>query len=83
MSFHRDQGLNHGIVDAAKLTEMLAAVQQGQKAHVELAVLEYESEMIKRAGEEIQISTMNTEMMHDWERLQASPFMQRGDGKNN
>ncbi|EME38964.1 hypothetical protein DOTSEDRAFT_66932 [Dothistroma septosporum NZE10] len=83
MSFHRGQGLNHGIADAAKLVMSLAAVQKGQKASAELAVLEYETEMIKRAGEEVAISKMNTEMMHDWEKMQASPFMQRGGDKHN
>ena len=82
MSFHRGQGLNHGNADAAKLTEMLAAVSSGQKSSAELAVLEYEGEMIKRAGEEVAISKMNTEMVHEWEKLMGSPFMQRGGDRN-
>jgi 2-polyprenyl-6-methoxyphenol hydroxylase-like FAD-dependent oxidoreductase len=66
-----------GIADACKLTEVLATVKEGSKTQKE-AALEYEAEMIKRAGEEVRISMMNTEMMHDWERLKDSPFMQRG-----
>ena len=81
MSFHRGQVLNHGIADACKLIEVLTAVKEGTKTQKE-AVLEYEGEIIKRAGEEVNVSKMNTEMMHDWPRLQDSPFMQRGGDKN-
>lgn len=81
MSFHRGQGMNHGIADACKLTEVLCAVKEGRMGQKE-AVLEYEAEMVRRAGEEVAISLMNTEMMHDWARLKESPFMQRGGDKN-
>ena len=81
MSFHRDQDLNHGIADACKLVEVLTAVETGTKTQKE-AVLEYEAEMIKRAGEEVMISKKNTEMVHDWEQLMDSPFMQRGGDRN-
>lgn len=81
MSFHRGQGLNHGIADACKIVEVLEAVSGGKKALAD-AVQEYEDEMVKRAGEEVAVSMMNTEMMHDWPRLMESPFMQRGGDKN-
>jgi 2-polyprenyl-6-methoxyphenol hydroxylase-like FAD-dependent oxidoreductase len=81
MSFHRGQGMNHGINDAVTFVNLLEEVKDGLKTQQE-AVLEYEAEMIKRAGEEVQISKVNTEMMHDWLRLSNSPFMQRGGDKN-
>jgi 2-polyprenyl-6-methoxyphenol hydroxylase-like FAD-dependent oxidoreductase len=81
MSFHRGQGMNHGIADACKLMEELTAVRNVEKSQKD-AVLAYQEEMIKRAGEEVRVSMMNTEMMHDWPRLQESPFMQRGGDKN-
>lgn len=81
MSFHRGQGMNHGIADAVKLTEVLGSVKEGLMGQTE-AVLEYEAEMIKRAGEEVKVSLMNTEMVHDWDRVKDSPFMQRGGDKN-
>ena len=77
MSFHRGQGLNHGINDAVTLCRELADAAVGAKT-VRDAVLSYEQEMVGRAGEEVRISKANTEMMHDWERLKDSPFMQRG-----
>lgn len=80
MSFHRGQGMNHGINDALTLCTELAEAAAGRKDVVE-AVQSYEKEMIARAGEEVKISRMNTEMMHDWQRLKESPFMQRGGDK--
>lgn len=77
MSFHRGQGLNHGIADVAKLTTLLTVVARGEQAQSD-AVLEYGTEMIIRAGEEVKVSKTNTEMMHDWDRLAKSPFMQHG-----
>lgn len=81
MTFHRGQGMNHGIADAAKLTEELAAAWRDEKTQSE-AVLEYEREMVGRAGEEVKTGRMNTEMMHDWTRFQESAFMRRGGDKN-
>ncbi|KAF2163171.1 hypothetical protein M409DRAFT_26614 [Zasmidium cellare ATCC 36951] len=81
MTFHRGQGMNHGIADAVKLANVLDSVHKGEKTLTE-AVKEYEDEMIKRSGEEVKISKMNTEMMHDWEKFLGSPFMQRGGNKN-
>lgn len=81
MSFHRGQGMNHGINDAVTVCKELAEAVEGRKT-MEEAVVTYEKEMTARAGEEVRISRMNTEMMHDWERLQQSPFMQRGGDKN-
>ncbi|WPA97590.1 uncharacterized protein RHO25_002200 [Cercospora beticola] len=80
MSFHRGQGLNHGIADALKLVEALVEVELGVMTHKE-AVLEYEKVMIYRAGQEVKISKLNTEMMQDWEKFMASPFMERGGDK--
>lgn len=81
MSFHRGQGLNHGIADACKIVEVLTKVKEGSATQKE-AVLEYESEMVRRAGEEVAVSRKNTEMVHVWEQFKHSPFMQRGADKN-
>ncbi|KAK4555286.1 hypothetical protein LTR86_007582 [Recurvomyces mirabilis] len=64
MSFHRGQGMNHGINDAVTLVGELIKVAKGEKMQKE-AVLAYDAEMIKRAGEEVSISKANTEMIHD------------------
>lgn len=80
MSFHRGQGLNHGIADAVKITECLKAVQEG-KMGLEEAVQEYWDEMVKRAGEEVTMGKRNTEMVHDWEKVMESPFVKMGGAR--
>lgn len=73
----RGQGMNHGIADASKLTKCLKAAATGD-ATWQSAVDEYQAEMIDRAGDEVRTSFENTEMLHDWSRMQDSPIMQRG-----
>ncbi len=69
----RGQGLNHSITDAGKLVGFLAS-EPDQKS----AIDKYENEMKGRAGEEVQISVMNTVMLHDWESVMKSPLMKAG-----
>jgi 2-polyprenyl-6-methoxyphenol hydroxylase-like FAD-dependent oxidoreductase len=73
----RGQGMNHGIADAAGLVTKLKAAIQGHTS-VKDAVKAYNTEMIDRAGDEVATSKENTEMLHDWSRMQNSPIMQRG-----
>jgi hypothetical protein len=69
--------MNHGIADAAGLvTKLQAAIQD--HTSVKDAVKAYNTEMIDRAGDEVATSKENTEMLHDWSRMQNSPIMQRG-----
>lgn len=77
MTFHRGQGLNHAIGDAAKFVEMMKRAAGGEMALAE-AVEEFDAESIKRGGGEVLFSKMNTEMVHDWERLMQSPVIQVG-----
>ena len=73
----RGQGLNHAITDAAKYIAALGAVKSGQES-LESGIGAYESEMIARGGEEVRLSKMNTEMVHDWDRLVQSPLFKMG-----
>ena len=81
MTYQRGQGLNHSLTDAANLvkaaqsfmTSPASSVQQQQDV-----IAAYEKEIIARAGEEVRVSTLNTEMQHDWKRIQESPFFKAG-----
>ena len=42
------------------------------------AICDYENEMIARGGEEVGLSKMNTEMVHQWDKLMQSPLFQKG-----
>ena len=81
MTFQRGQGLNHGIADATHLTKLMAAVRDGSKTQ-EAAIEEYVQEMVPRAGDEVKISMVNTEMFHDWDKVLSSPFFKLGGHAN-
>lgn len=73
----RGQGLNHGIADASSLVTKLKSALNDNSS-VKTAIEQYNAEMISRAGDEVVTSKENTEMLHDWSRMQDSPIMQRG-----
>ena len=77
----RGQGLNHAITDAAKYIATLGAVVSGHESLIS-GIGAYESEMIARGGEEVRLSKVNTEMVHDWDRLVQSPLFKMGIQKS-
>lgn len=77
MTYQRGQGLNHSITDAAKLAEAIHRFVSGRATRAD-AIGAYEEEMIARAGGEVRTSTVNTEMLHNWEKVQESPIMRAG-----
>ncbi|RDW83672.1 FAD-dependent oxidoreductase [Aspergillus mulundensis] len=77
MTYQRGQGLNHSVTDAGRLATAIQEFFSGDKARGE-AIAEYEGEMIERAGGEVRMSTTNTEMVHDWKKVQMSPVMRSG-----
>ncbi|KAL3473262.1 hypothetical protein BJX99DRAFT_272408 [Aspergillus californicus] len=77
MTYQRGQGLNHSVTDAGQLANSIQAFVSGEKTRAE-AITEYEEEMITRAGGEVRMSTTNTEMVHDWQKVLKSPLMTSG-----
>lgn len=77
MTYQRGQGLNHSVTDAANLAEAVRAFVKGEKSP-QAAIASYEEEMIERAGGEVRLSTMNTEMLHDWKKVLQSPVLTSG-----
>ncbi|KAH7032899.1 uncharacterized protein B0I36DRAFT_361646 [Microdochium trichocladiopsis] len=88
MTYHRGQGLNHAIADAAELCKLLssssssataaAAGEGGSQQQQKELIDAYEAEMRTRAGEEVRLSEMNTRMLHDWDKVQHSPLVKKG-----
>ncbi|KAH7109417.1 hypothetical protein B0J11DRAFT_236164 [Dendryphion nanum] len=76
MTYQRGQGLNHSMTDAGKLRDALTKVKEGQGA-MEL-ITAFEDEVIGRGGKEVRDCTTNTELLHDWEKVQQSPFFTKG-----
>ena len=77
VSTDRGQGLNHAITDASNYVAALRAVNAGEE-RLEDVIDRYETEMIARRREEVRLSKLNTEMVHDWDRLIRSPLFQMG-----
>jgi len=77
MTFHRGQGLNHGIADAAKLVQAFKKADLGEETLAK-AISEYEEEMIARGAAEVELSLKNTILMHQWDLLMSSPLMKMG-----
>ena len=42
------------------------------------AVSSYDKDIVARGGEEVRVSKINTEMVHQWENLMKSPLMSGG-----
>ncbi|KAL8690392.1 MAG: hypothetical protein Q9218_004154 [Villophora microphyllina] len=77
MTFHRGQGLNNAINDAANLCKELDGYVEGEKGLTE-AVRAYEEEMQERGYAAVVSSGENSLMVHDWERLAQSPVFKMG-----
>lgn len=77
MTYQRGQGLNHSITDAGRLAAAVQDFVTGKKRRAD-AVAQYEEEMIARGGGEVRMSSTNTEMVHDWSKVQESPIMKSG-----
>ncbi|KAF2452689.1 putative monooxygenase, partial [Lineolata rhizophorae] len=77
MTYQRGQGLNHSVADADKLVGAVKAFVGGEVSRAQ-AMEAYEEEMKRRAGEEVRTSTLNSKMLHDWEKVLASPLFKSG-----
>ncbi|PWY90710.1 FAD binding domain-containing protein [Aspergillus heteromorphus CBS 117.55] len=77
MIYQRGQGLNHSVTDAANLVEAVRRFVSGTSTQAD-AISDYDTEMIDRAGGETNLSTVNTEMLHDWQKVLQSPLFTSG-----
>lgn len=78
MTYQRGQGLNHSLQDASKLCDAIISSKDSPGKNIAELVSEYEREMIERTGNEVRLCTINTKMLHDWEKMLQSPVMQKG-----
>ncbi|KAI1342076.1 hypothetical protein F5Y15DRAFT_331746 [Xylariaceae sp. FL0016] len=78
MTYHRGQGLNHALADAAKLVALLSGASEPRPQSQGELIVDYEAEMIARGGEEVRLSEMNSFMLHDFSKVEQSPLMKRG-----
>ncbi|KAG8531886.1 uncharacterized protein KY384_003522 [Bacidia gigantensis] len=77
MTYHRGQGLNNAVHDAAYLGRALNSVCYEDKP-LEEAIDVYEKEVVERGYAAVVSSTENSMMMVDWEKLKQSPLFKYG-----
>jgi len=63
---HRGQGLNHGIADAHNFVKAVLDVKDGKKTK-DVAIEEYNAELVKRGADEVETSRRNALLVHDFE----------------
>ncbi|KAE9364775.1 FAD/NAD(P)-binding domain-containing protein [Stipitochalara longipes BDJ] len=74
---HRGQGLNHCILDASNFVAAVAKIKREQSKK-EDSIKEYTEELIKRGGEEVNLSLKTALTVHDWAVFMESPLMKHG-----
>ncbi|KAB8075188.1 hypothetical protein BDV29DRAFT_172418, partial [Aspergillus leporis] len=79
MTFQREQGLNHAIMDAYIVCKAIESFW-GDLAleNRARAFQEYEAEMIQQMGEEVRLSGANSVVVHDRSKINESPSLKRG-----
>ncbi|ODM22450.1 hypothetical protein SI65_00038 [Aspergillus cristatus] len=78
MTFHRGQGLNNAILDAASLSREIANLQDKSPGALRPALEAYEKEVLGRGREVVELSNLNSVSIHNWEELQNSPLFKMG-----
>ncbi|CAD6593135.1 MAG: hypothetical protein ASARMPREDX12_006858 [Alectoria sarmentosa] len=77
MTYHRGQGLNNAVHDAAYLGRALNDHCENGKPLTDVLAA-YEAEVVERGNEAVLSSGQNSVMLHDWEQLINSPLFQHG-----
>ncbi|PVH89150.1 FAD/NAD(P)-binding domain-containing protein [Cadophora sp. DSE1049] len=81
MTFHRGQGLNNAITDAADFLVHLRAMKEQAPSELAAAVKRYEAELWPRGNEAVLASHENTNAVHDWKTMMQSPLFTSGLAK--
>jgi len=78
---HRGQGLNHAIADANNFVKAVVDIRHGRKSR-EVAIEEYNAEVVKRGADEVETSRKNALLVHDFEKFMDSPVLKQGYAKS-
>ncbi|CZS88231.1 uncharacterized protein RCO7_01190 [Rhynchosporium graminicola] len=81
MTFHRGQGLNNAITDAADFLVHLRDMSSHTPSELAAAVQRYETELWPRGNEAVLASHENTNAVHDWKTMMQSPLFTSGLAK--
>ncbi|KAF5373076.1 hypothetical protein D9758_001501 [Tetrapyrgos nigripes] len=78
MTFHRGQGLNNAIHDAYTLMRALGDHPPSQAGSFKEVLEVYEKDVTERGREAVLASEENSNMMHDWKRVNESDLFRLG-----
>ncbi|TAQ87030.1 hypothetical protein B7494_g4654 [Chlorociboria aeruginascens] len=81
MTFHRGQGLNNAITDAADLLQHLRNMKEPTPFELAAAVKRYEAELVPRGNEAVLASNDNTNAVHNWVTMMDSPLFRAGPAR--
>lgn len=73
----RGQGANNAIRDSERFVKAMIAVKNGEKTLIE-AVNDYDEDVITRGSEEVEVSRIQTDALHDHANFFNSPIMKHG-----
>jgi 2-polyprenyl-6-methoxyphenol hydroxylase-like FAD-dependent oxidoreductase len=68
MTYHRRQGLNNCLNDAANLVAGLVAVSKGEKS-IDSALTAYGEEVVIRGAAEVEMSRLTSMGVHNWKKF--------------
>jgi len=82
MTFHRGQGLNNAILDAADFLKRLREMDSHTPENLAKAVAAYDKELWVRGHDAVISSYENSLQVHDWAQLKQSPLFSIGVTRN-
>lgn len=71
---HLSQGLNHGIADAHLFINVILEIYSERKSK-DVAIEEFNAEVVKRGADEVETSRRNALLVHDFEKSMNSPIL--------
>lgn len=77
MPSDRGQGANNAVRDSERFVKAMMAVKDGKKTLTQ-AVNDYDEDVITRGSEEVEVSRIQTDALHDHANFFNSPIMKHG-----
>ncbi|KUJ13930.1 FAD/NAD(P)-binding domain-containing protein [Mollisia scopiformis] len=81
ITFHRGQGVNNAIADAADFLIHLQTMKEHTPEELIAAVKKYDEALVPRGREAVLAAYNNSMLVHDWETAMQSPLFTKGLSK--
>ncbi|ORY61036.1 monooxygenase [Pseudomassariella vexata] len=77
MTFHRGQGANNAICDSERFVSAMVSVKNADRS-IKDALDAYDADVLRRGAQEVEVSRVQTDALHDYANFFNSPIMQHG-----